>query len=483
MAGKGQFARLTALAIATGTLVVAAGVSPASAATPTSQMTATGTGSALKITINLPAALSGTPLGSKIVQTISLTDGAVSTLTSPLATSTAILGQGTTPVLSDLLKRSTSATLTGQREQNSTGPVNIDQAGLKIKLLPLSSKVANPAADGVLAQSSSGVARIQIAGLALPDLKTVTAPVVDALETAVNTAAPATTGAVATVGASVTDALDALNAASNDGSAPLTAPVQAAVDTAITTLTKTLTDLTGTIGLLNSATDLITLESIVSDQVISRQGSKVTSTVTNGVKNINVLNGLVKIAAVQSAATAIAGGTAGSGSATTKAPVLDVSLADGALTAIIDEKGLNIGGTVGDALPAALEGTVNQALAAVNALLAEQLGLDVQIGKGQTSVSPDGTTSVAGVAATIVTLNPKAISSLLAPNAKFLTLELVSANAAVGSQLIAAPVLVPTVAPPVNLPRTGGDLPLTGALATLLVGAALVARRRRTVVG
>jgi hypothetical protein len=482
---QGHLARLTALAIATGTLVAVSAAPAGAAPAPESRMTASGTGSALKITINLPAALAGTPLGSTIEQTISLTDGTVSTVSGPLANTTAILGKGTTPVLSDVLNRITAASLTGEREQKSSG-FELDQSGLKLSILPLVSKVADPAVDGVLAQSNSGVARVAIGGLALPELDLVTAPVVDALETALGTvtgdgngdAGGAAAGTVGSVGETVNGAIDTLNSATGDAAQPVTAPVQAAIDDAVATLTETLTDLTGTLDLLTSATDLVTLDSVISDQVISRKGNEITSTVTNSVKNINVLNGLVKIAAVESAATAIAGGTPGTGSATTKAPVLDVSIADGALTAIVDENGLNVGGTVGDALPADLEGAFNEALAAVNATLAEHVGLDVQIGKGATSVSPDGTSSAAAVNATTVTLNPLGIAELLGAGTEFMKLELVTANAAVGSQIIPLQV---TPAAQVNLPRTGG-MPLAGAAAALLMGAALVLRRRRATV-
>ena len=480
---QGHLARLTALAIATGTLV-AVGATPAGAApAPESRMTASGTGSALKITINLPAALAGTPLGSKIEQTISLTDGTVSTVSGPLAQTTAILGKGTTPVVSDVLNRVTTATLTGERQQTSSG-FDFDQSGIKLSVLPLVSKVADPALDGVLANSNSGVARVAIGGLTLPQLDAVTAPIEDALGTALGVvgagdSAGSAAAPVGTVAATVNSAIDTLNSATGDSAAPVTAPVQAVIDSTVATLTETLTDLTGTLDLLAGATDVLTLDSVISDQVISRKGNEVTSTVTNSVKNINVLNGLVKVAAVESAATAIAGGTPGSGSATTKAPVLDVSLADGALTAILDENGLNVGGTVGSALPAELQGTVNEALATVNATLAETIGLDVQIGKGATSVSPDGTSSAAAVNATTITVNPPVIADLLTGGQDFVKLELVTANAAVGSQIV--PLAVAPAATPVSLPRTGGSA-ITAAAASLLIGAALVARRRRATV-
>lgn len=476
---QGHLARLTALAVATGTLVAVAAAPAGAAVDQTSQLTGTGNGSALTITINLPAALAGTPLGSQIVQTISLTDGSISTVSGPLASTTAILGKGNTPVLSDLLARSTAAILSGQREQSSSAQT-IDQSGVKLALLPLSSKVADPTADGVLAQSSSGVARLALGGLALPELATVTAPVADVIETAVGTTGTTAEGAAGTVGATVNSAIDTLNAATNDAAAPVTAPVQAEIDKAVAGLTETLAQLTDTVGSVTAATDLITLESVTSDQLISRTGSQVTSTVDNAVKNIDVLNGLVKIAAVTSSATAVAGGTPGTASASTKAPVLDISLANGALTAILDEAGLNVGGTLGDNLPAELEGTVNGAVNTVNGLLAEAVGLDVAVGKGATSVSPDGTSAAAAVSATTVTINPPVIAELLVGTQDFIKLELVTANAAVGSQLVAAPEMA--AAAPASLPRTGGELPLSATVATLLVGAALLARRRRATV-
>lgn len=471
-------ARLTALAVATGTLV-AVGAAPAGAvAAPEVRMTASGSGAALKLTIVLPTALAGGPLGTKIEQMISLTDGSVSTVTTPLASSTAVLGKGTTPVLSGLLNKTTSATLTGAREQTSSA-FELNQAGIKLSVLPLVSKVADPTKDGVLAHSNSGVARVAVSGLALPQLSAVTAPVTDALETALGTTNATTSAAAGTVTDTVSDAIATLNGAQGQ-TAQVTAPVQAAIDSAVTSLTDTLTSLTGTLDLLSSATDLVTIDSVISDQTISRKGNAVTSAVSNQVKGINVLNGLVKISAVESAATAVAGGTAGSGSAITKAPVLDVSLGNGALTAIVDEKGLNVGGTVGDALPAELEKTVNGAVNAVTGLLASTAGLDVQIGKGATSVSPDGTSSAAAVNATTVTVNPAALAALMPAGQKFLTLQLVTANAAVGSQLVAPPAEAPTTTP-VSLPRTGGEMGIA-AIAITLIGGALVIRRRRATV-
>ncbi|HVE74508.1 MAG TPA: hypothetical protein VNA30_05380 [Mycobacteriales bacterium] len=484
MAVIGRVGRLTALALATGTLV-AAGAGAAGAATDTRQLTADGKGAALELIINLPAAVAAPlGLGTEIRQAISLTDGSVSNIGGVTGVTTAVLGEGTTPVLSALLAKSTRAALGGKTEDRSEFPVAIDQPGLKISLLPLSSKVADPTTTtkGMLTQSSSGVARIAIGGLALPAaVDGLTKPVVQTLEQALGTGSAGSVGSVTGV---VNGALGDLNEATR--STPLPAPVAAAVEQATETLTTQLNGLNTTLLNLNAATELLTLDSIISDQLITRDGAAMTSKVTNTIKNVNVLNGLVKVNAISSEASATAGGTAGSAKAAAVAPVLKVDVANGALTALIDDKGINLGGTVGSALPADLQGTVNGALTTVNGLLNSLAGVDVKISKGTTYAAPDGSEASADIAAAVLTVNPAPIAALLPAGKPFLQLRLVSAQAAVGSRLVPAPPQgVPAAAPgtdrsfTTSLPRTGAELPLTGVVATLLVGAALVARRRR----
>ena len=482
MAVMGRVGRLTALALATGTLVAASSGVAGAAATDTRQMTASGSGSALKITINLPDAAAAVLGTSTIEQTISLTDGKISTIGLPAAESTAVLGQGNIPQVSDLLAESTKAALGAKLEDTKAGLVDYNANGIKLQILPLSSKVADPAATakGVVANSSSAVAHVGIA-LPLTALSSVTAPVTDLLDTALGTVEGSTSTASATgaVAETVNTAIDQLNAATDSAAAPVTAPVQAAVDSAIATLNNTLTGLTSTLNGLSSATEVLSLDSITSDQLITRDGAALTSTVSNTVKNINVLSGLVKVAAVTSEATATAGGAPGTANATTNAPVFKVDIANGALTALLDQNGLNIGGTVGSALPADLQSQVNGALNTVNGLLNEVAGVDVAMGKGSTQVAPDGTSAAAAVASTVLTVDPPVLhtAGLLPAGKKFVTLEFVSANAAVANRLVPAPVT--PAAAPAALPRTGGSLPL-GIAATVLLGAALVIRRRRT---
>ena len=475
MAVQGRVARLTALALATGTLVAASAglASPASAAADARQMTANGTGSALKITINLPAAAAAVLGTSSIVQTISLTDGTVSTVGLPSAESSAVLGKGTIPMVSDLLAKSTKAALGAKVEDNQAG-FAINQNGITASILPLSSKVADPSTvtNGVLAKSSSAVARVAISA-PLSATAALTAPVQAVLDTALSTVSNTSSTAVPTVADTLNGAIDKLNATASQTTA-VTAPVQAAVDS----LTKTLDGLTTTLTGLSGATTLLSLDSVTSDQVISRQGDAVSSNVVNAVKNISVLGGLVKVQAVTSEATATAGGVPGSAKAVTNAPVFKVDIANGALTALLDEKGLTVG-AVGQGLPAGLQGTVNTALGTVNGLLNQVAGVDVAIGKGVTQVAPDGTSAAAAVATTVLTVDPPLLhtAGLLAADKKFVQLELVSAQAAVANRLVPAPA-APAVTP-VSLPRTGAELPVAIA-GTVLLGVAMVIRRRRT---
>jgi hypothetical protein len=493
MSVQGRVGRLTALAIATGTLVAAgSGIAGASAPAGTRQLTASGVGSALHLTINLPDAVAqvlGTPT---IEQYISLTDGKVSTVGLPSAETTAVLGKGTTPVLSDLLNKSTSAALGGKTEDVSNQDSALNNLpGFKVQLLPLSSKVANPATtlNGSVAKSSSAIAHISIGGMPLAQLNTVTAPVQAVLGTALGTVNGTTQQATSSVTDSVNTALGALNGVTNNASAPVSSAVQSQVDAAVTTLNGAVNGLTSTLTNLQADADLVSLDAVTSDQNITRNGQAVTSTVSNTIKNLSVLNGLVKVSAITSEASATAGGAPGTAKAATNAPVFKVDVANGALTALLDQNGLNVGGTVGSALPPEVQGAVNTALDAVNSTLNSAAGINVEIGQGATQVAPDGTSAVAKVAATRITIDPPALHgnvagvalpvALLPAGKKFLTLELVSAEAVAANQFVpAAPVTL--AAAPKALPRTGGNLPLTGAIATLLVGAAMVVRRRRT---
>ncbi len=119
-------------------------------------------------------------------------------------------------MLSQLLADSTNASLTGKTDDRREAGPALDQAGLKVALLPLLSTVSDPTktVDGVLARSSSGIARIAVTGDLLPaQLDAVTAPVQAVLAPALGQATGAATGATTTVAETVTTAIDTLNGA------------------------------------------------------------------------------------------------------------------------------------------------------------------------------------------------------------------------------------------------------------------------------
>jgi hypothetical protein len=479
----GRVGRLTALALATGTIVAgtAGGANAAASPVVTRQLHATSDGSALKITINLPAAAAAALGTSTIVQTISLTNGDVSTVGAPTAVSNAILGKGTIPAVSALLEKSTSATLGGKLEDAQPG-FNVNQAGVNVSVLPLSSKVADPAktVNGVLAKSSSAVAHIGVSA-PLTVLNTVTAPVAQVLDTALTTATTTAGTATGTLTSTLNGAISDLNAASNSTAAPVTTAVQAQIDNAVTGLQGTLNGLTSTLTGLSAATSLVSVDSLTSDQAVTRSGDAVTSTASSAVKNVSVLGGLVKVDLLSAAASATAAGTPGSAKATALSKPAAISIANGALSAVLDQDGLSINNALTGGLPVDLQSTVDDALATVNGTLGAALGVHLDVAKGRTQTAPDGTSALAEADVATLTVDPTVLhtAGLLAADKKFMTLELVSANAAVANRVSAQSAVSPTTIP--ALPRTGGQLPLTGAVATALLGAALVLRRRRTV--
>jgi hypothetical protein len=492
MTSNGRVGRLTALALATGTLV-AAGATGAAAATSTAPRTTTtsnqiqalGNGSVVHVRIALPAGAAALPTGNIIDQYISLTDGTVTTINSLGAKSVGTIGKGAVPVLSDLLNGRASSDLAG-KHADSVALADTDNAalGLSLRALAAKSNVAKPDVDGVLAHSESTVASLKLNALGLPALSTATQPVIAALTSLVGapqqsgggSATTATTAATSTIAGVVKTATDQLDAATQNATTPVSDQVKAAVAQVTTALDTLVATIQGQVGALDANTSLIDLGVMSSQQTISRTGTQVTSDVKNALAGLSLLGGLVSVDALSSEAQASAGGRPGTASVLHTPGVLTVHVAD-ALTLKIG-KTIELGGTLGDALPADLKQTVNDTLATVLGMLRDQLGLDFQPGSAVESISADGTKALTTVNAAKLSLNPPALAALLPKGEKLVTVELVGAQAAVGSNVVA----LRTVVAPEEikaLPRTGADLPLTGAIATGLVGLALVIRRRR----
>lgn len=480
MAVTGRVGRLTALALATGTIVAAGtGVASASAAS-TQQMLAGGEASAVKLTINLPAAAASVLGTNKIVQTISLTNGEISTVGLPTATTKAVRGTGT---LSDLVAKlggSTTASLGGKLEDSSSEAA-VNQAGINASVLTLASKVADPSktVNGTITKSSSSVAHVGVAA-PLTAVQAVTAPVTGALDGVINGVAKdgASTATGALTGTLET-AIDTLNGATGNAAVEQTAAVEAAVETAVDGLNSTLQTLTGVLSSLTGTTDLVSLDAVTSDQAISRSGKAVTSTSEAALKNLSVLNGLVKVEAFSSVAKATAAGTPGTAHSSFETKAADLSLLNGAITAKLDQDGLKITNVVTGGLPPALSDTVNTALDTVAGTLQKELGIELAFVDGAKTEAADGSSATAQSKVAGLKVDPEVLHTLglLPKGTPLMQLDLVSANASVGTQIVAAPTR-PT-ATPTSLPRTGGSLPL-GIAATTAVGIALVIRRRRT---
>ena len=477
MTSNGRVARLTALALATGTLVAAGAGSAAAATTSTTtdKIQALGNGQVVHVRIALPVALPN--VGQIIDQYISMTDGTVTTVNNLGAKSVAQIGKGAVPVISDLLAGTAASDLNGKKSASvALVDQDIAELGLSLKALAAKSNVATPSQNGVLSHSESTVASVKLNALALPALSVATKPVVDALTTVVDTAQKTTNSATTTVTGVLNTAIDQLNAATNNASAPVSAPVKAAVTQVTSQLNTLLSTIQTQIAGLDSNAKLIDLGVMSSQQTISRVGHQVTSNVKDQLAGLSLLGGLVSVDALQSEASATAGGTAGTAAVTHVPGVLTVHVAD-ALTLKIG-KTIELGGTLGDALPANLKQTVNATLATVLGLLRDQLGLDFQPGAFVENVAKDGSSAATTVNAAKLVINPPALAALLPKGEKLITVEMVGAQAAVGAQVVT---LAKTVAPATvtSLPRTGANLPLTGAAAAALIGLAMVARRRR----
>ncbi|MGB8651215.1 MAG: hypothetical protein WCD35_11195 [Mycobacteriales bacterium] len=483
MTSNGRVARLSALALATGTLVAAgAGSAAAATSSTTDRIQALGNGSVVHVRIALPVALP--QVGQVIDQYISLTDGTVTTVNNLGATSIGQLGKGSVPVLSDLLSGSASSALNGKQSDSvSLVDQDVTQLGLSLKALAAKSNVATPVKDGVLSHSESTVAAVKLNGLGLPALNAATAPVVDAVTNVVGTAQDNSGAAAATVTGVVDSAISQIQAAVPQGAAA-TDPVKVAVDQTTSQLKALLNTIQTRVSALDANTSLIDLGVMKSTQTISRTGHQVTSDVKNSLLGASLLGGLISVDALASEASATAGGKAGTAAVTHTPGVLTVKVAD-ALTLKIGQT-IELGGTIGDALPADLKTTVNGAVAQVLDLLRTQLGLNFEPGTFVESVAKDGSSAATTVSAAKLSLLPPALASLMPKDAKgqpekLVSIDFVAAQAAVGAQLVTPPAKAHLTPPNTlqELPHTGANLPLTGAVATGLIGLALVARRRR----
>ncbi len=378
MTSNGRVARLTALALATGTLV-AAGVGSASAATATKDVfNAAGGGSVLHIELNLPVALPS--IGDKITQDLVLTGSNVrtSSFTTPAAAVTkSILGaNGNIPVVSEALDKALTATYgTPNPASQGTFPANPLISG---GVLQLTSETANPDVAGQIAHSLSSVANLRVEGAG--NLQAVLDALTAQLTTVLNgvvgtlpTGAPAQQ--VAGVTTTVTDLLGSVVTQVNTATNGAAQPVKDAVDAVIVELNALPQLLAQQIKLKTADTSLLSVGLIQSEQTVSRTADVVTSEATNKLTGISALGGLVTVDGMTSTASASLGKNVSDAASDGTSSVLKVNVADllsvdvtGKLTAVLG----------GSAVPAAVKDAVNGALATITGVLNERARRDAE---------------------------------------------------------------------------------------------------------
>ena len=460
--------RLTALALATGTLVVA-GTGSAGAATVAVPDVFGGKaqGTAIHIEVNLPVAIPVPGLGSVtgIVQDISFTEGTTNKdVTSVLSNAKAVLGSGALTPLNIV----SEASLTGERSDSKSLvsiPANPLISG---GIGTITSSVSPESATSALTStSSSSLASLRIGLGGLTDSLPLKADLNDALDTVQNTV-DTTQG---TLTGTINTALDTLNEVSAGATAPVAAQVEA-VEQQLTTL---LDQLQGTLANLTADSDLLALNLLESSNTITRKGDMVEARAVSAIGGLDILAGLVQVDAVKTESFSTANGDKGAAAADSLTTVLGLKVAD-VLDLKLTDKGLS-GSVAGQALPPAAQDAVNTVISSVNGLLATA-GVNIVYGQKTTSVDPNGRSASSSSQGVGIIVNPPVLN-LAKP---LLAVQLVPAGTAVNAARLAKPAaapVTPRVSTPRSLPRTGAPETVAIVGAGLVATAAVVSRRRR----
>jgi hypothetical protein len=269
-------------------------------------------------------------------------------------------------------------------------------------------------------------------------------------------------------------ALDALDGVTSNASAPVSDATRNAVATLTGTINALLADLNAQVLNISASDTLLDVGLVESSQQVTRKAGTVTSQVSNKLVGVDLLGGLVTVEGIESKALASLG-NGGASAADANATVLRAKVGDLVSLEVADTLRAQLGGTLGQAIPADVVNTVNGALAQVTTLLASTLGLQ-DPSQSQISETSTADEATAKASAAVLVLNPPALN-LAAP---LLRIGFVPAEASVKAQSVTSTPVTPTTVP-VALPRTGGEEALA-AVALSLIGGALVIRRRRATV-
>ncbi|HVU72145.1 MAG TPA: hypothetical protein VHE83_04230 [Mycobacteriales bacterium] len=527
-ARSARSSRLVALAVATGTVVVASGL-PAVAASHDSTATAKSyaaqtNGFALKVGLHLPGALSAL----NIDETIALANGTVQKVVNANGASSlkgngtaALFGsQGLLAPVFDALNKVVNVALNGKLEDTQK---LLDTSGTALSnLLAGAVGVVNaklvPTVDGITQSvlgSTVSSLNVGIAPSLIDQVKTALNGVETQLDTVLSGVLGQAAGALTPVTTAVQNLLNQL--IQNTPASTLIPNLQQLVGN-LQNLPTILTDAVNNLvdalkGMLGS---IVNVDLIKTAQTVVPDGAGLKAVTTSALGTLKLLGGLVEVDPLTSVATADANGKANGASATITKSLLSVhlgnqlqpaidavtaalksitsQLAAPGLTALLDQVVDTVNGAT-QTLTTQLQNLLNTVNGLLIAPAFGTLGTDVK------NVKADGTAATASTQGFGVAIPmPAALASLLSaiPAAQkshatsvpdLLDIQIVPASASVEqAQPAAAPAKAPSLpkpkvaapSPHKKLAYTGAELPITAGVASmLLVGAAAATRRRR----
>ena len=464
---------VTALALAGGTSLAAIALAaPAGAAKSHAPAYYQGVTSAnvVGIALHLPSALPALPNLPKdlALNLIGVTGNAVhNTLaTGAKSSSTAIASLASGSLVDALpsalgLNKTVKASLSGQQSSSDNARDIAADPLVNLNIGPLSAlakaslnKAAATLTDGYVAKlgalldtTSAGTQAVNQIQQALQQ-----ANVTDQVNSAVN---------------QITDALNSVT-----GTTPAAAVAQQ-VETAVQTIQSKVNTLVNSLSALAN-TPVVTVKTLDATQSIAPAADAAQALASVNLADLNVLNGLLTVKGFVSQATAVANGKPGGAHATYSGHAPIVAVGTPALTATLDENGLNLSDVVG--LPSSVTDQVNAALAqlqsTLNTLLGT-LGVHLNYVPGHVDkVDSNGKYAAAtGPEYDIVIDSPVPGDGALAE---------IGLGHGTAASVSAAQHVVKNVPNPQAgaLPHTGANLPLIGGAGlALLIGAAVLRRR------
>jgi hypothetical protein len=530
----GRTVRLSALALATGTVVVAATTGANASTSASTSVSYAGTTGSSNVSLNLTLPLTsdlaptlGTffttagltnPFGSDGTISLSLLNetgalqhdatGAIS----PIATSTGAVAGGTlgsliTSLQADLpiaINQTVTASLANPGTHTSSqalGEVTNELPATVQGLIGLSlpgvseSTVRSPQ----VTSGTSSIANVDLAKIADALPAGTLAPLESALSTVL-------TEETSLFGTATGDLGPALQAQVKMLPSPLNTELSTAIADGTTLATELNSEIPAALTALEDGS-VVSLDGLTTTHSTTTSGTTEISTVTNKLAGLSILGGLVKLDGFSNSLTTEAGGTAGTAKVIAQPNLVTASAGTSNELSAAVGQAVVLEGTIADLLNAAtgdlastVLGELSTGLKTLTSTLNSTLAVaGIQIEPDavlKNVVAKDGTAAQAALSGLQIIVNPLAglpTSTSLARTstakaAAATTPPLLDINIGALSATSAAGVVTPTTTtttatpttPVKRLAFTGADLPLTAGIASLLViGGAYTARRRR----